>query len=72
MQIQSVSLAQRFAVAVGTHWEMEGNLGIAFVTGHSWAVAPGHFVGRDAVGLDHSHRSMACCSWGLGLPGSGR
>lgn len=39
---------------------MEGNSGIAFATGHGWAVTPGHFVGRDAVGLDHSHRSMAC------------
>lgn len=66
VQIQSISLAQHFAVAVGTHWETEGNFGIAFATGHSWAVSPRHFVGRDAVGLDHSHRRMACCSWGRG------
>lgn len=50
----SVSLAQHFAVAIGTCWEIEGSFRIVFATGHSWAVAPGHFVGRDAVGLDQS------------------
>lgn len=54
VQIQSVSLAQHFAVAIGTCWEIEGSFRIVFATGHSWAVAPGHFVGRDAVGLDQS------------------
>lgn len=45
------SPAQHFAIAVGTCCEMEENSEIAFATrGHSWAPAPGHAVGRDAVG----------------------
>lgn len=65
VQIQSVSLAQHFAVAVGTRWEMEGNFGIAFATGHIWAVSPRH-CGEGCCGAGSQPQKDGFCSWGRG------